>query len=329
MRRVALLALLLGAPALAQEADPHAGHSMPAQGEEKPAQPDPHAGHTMPAAPDPHAGHVMPAADPHAGHDMAAMQQSDDAADPPVAPPPPAALMGPAYAADAIFGADAMAAARRQLQREHGDIRAARLLIERAEARLHDGRNGYALEAEAWSGGDIDRALLRTRLHADFKGDAEAAIEGAWRHALNPWFNLLLGVRQDVGPGPDRTHAMIAIAGLAPYWFEVEGAAYLSTKGELTARFEAELDQRLTQKLIIQPAMEFELSAQDMPELALGSGLTSAEVGVRLRYEFIPEFAPYIGVAHERKFGGTADYAKARSEETAGWRLLLGLRTWF
>ena len=69
----------MGATGAAAAADPHAGHTMPAQPAAKPAA-DPHAGHTMPAQPakpaaDPHAGHQMPAqpakpADPHAGHDM-------------------------------------------------------------------------------------------------------------------------------------------------------------------------------------------------------------------------------------------------------------------
>jgi CopA family copper-resistance protein len=60
-------------------ADPHAGHTTPAQ---KPAAADPHAGHTMPpqkpAAADPHAGHTAPqqpqTPDPHAGHNMAGME---------------------------------------------------------------------------------------------------------------------------------------------------------------------------------------------------------------------------------------------------------------
>jgi CopA family copper-resistance protein len=61
-------------------ADPHAGHTTPAQ---KPAAADPHAGHDMPppqkpAAADPHAGHTTPQqaqpADPHAGHNMAGME---------------------------------------------------------------------------------------------------------------------------------------------------------------------------------------------------------------------------------------------------------------
>ena len=86
-----------------------------------------------------------------------------------------------------------------------------------------------------------------------------------------------------------------------------------------TARFEAEYDQRITNKLILQPLVEFDLAAQDVPELGIGSGLSSAEVGVRLRYEFVPEFAPYVGVEYERSFGDTADFARAAGEDVGGW----------
>src|SRR3546814_4245416 len=62
------------------------------------------------------------------------------------------------------------------------------------------------------------------------------------------------------------------------------------------SRVEAELDQRITQRLILQPRAEVNLSAQDIPELGVGADLDSVELGVRLRYEFAREFAPYIGL---------------------------------
>ncbi len=308
MKALLLMALLAAGPALAQTAaDPHASHAMPTMDH----------------------GAMDHGTMNHGTMDHGAMDHTPAIANPPVAPPPAAAFSGPAWAADTSFGAAAMQRSRAGLRAEHGDIRTAVVRLKRAEAQFHDGADGYALEAELSAGGDIDRAFARTRLHGVFAGPADAAIEAGWRHAIGPWFNLLAGVRHDIGPEPDRTHAMIAINGLAPYWFEVEGALYLSTRSELRARFEAETDQRLTQKLILQPALELELSAQDMPDIHRGGGLTSAEVGLRLRQEFVPEIAPYIGVMHQRLFGRTARYARMRGDETAGWRLVAGLQAWF
>ena len=97
----------------------------------------------------------------------------------------------------------------------------------------------------------------------------------------------------------------------------------------MSARLEAEYDLRLTQKLILQPRAEVELALQDVPELGIGSGLSSGEIGARLRYEIRPEFAPYVGVEYERAFGDTARFQRAAGEEAGGWNLLVGVRTWF
>ncbi|PSJ20064.1 copper resistance protein CopB, partial [Halomonas sp. ND22Bw] len=95
------------------------------------------------------------------------------------------------------------------------------------------------------------------------------------------------GVRQDVRPdGEDTTHLVLGLQGLAPHWWEIDAAAFLSTEGDLTARVEAEYDQRIPQRLILQPRLEIDVSASDIPELEIVSGLSSVEAGLRLRYEF-------------------------------------------
>lgn len=290
-----------------QEADPHAGHQP---------QPDPHAGHDMQ---DPHAGHARPQ-DEHAGHGSTPA--------PPVAPPPPSAFSGPAHAADRIFGDAVMAQAREELRHEHGAMTASKFLLERLEARVGE-EDGWLLDAQAWWGGDIDKLWLKSEGEGTFGERIEVEVQALWSHAIDPWFDLQAGVRQDVRPGPDRTHLVLGLQGLAPYWFEVDGALFLSDEGELTARLEAEYDLRITQPLILQPRVEIELSAQDVPELGLGAGLGHAAAGVRLRYEVEPEFAPYVGLEYERAFGDTADFARASGEEAGGWALLMGVRAWF
>jgi copper resistance protein B len=122
---------------------------------------------------------------------------------------------------------------------------------------------------------------------------------------------------------------VLGIEGLAPYWFEVGAALFVSDRGDLSARLEADYDLRLTQRLILEPRLELNLSASDVPELGLGSGLTDAELGLRLRYAVTPDLSPYVGVVHEETFGRTADFAAAHGEETRDTRLVVGLRAWF
>jgi copper resistance protein B len=328
--------------------DPHAGHGVPAN-----PPPDPHAGHAMPptAPPDPHAGHAMPppappapqpgphqghdagaapaAADPHAGHRMD--PAATEALAPPAGPPPPEATGGPVHAADVVFGNERMAAAREALRASHGDHRTARFMIDQLEYVAREGADGFVWEdVQFWYGGDIDKLWLKSEGEA-VSGDGleRGEVQALWSHAIAPFFDLQAGLRYDFGPGPDRGHLVLGVQGLAPYWFEIDGALFLSDEGDLTARFEAEHDVRITQRLILQPRVELDLSLQDVPELNLGAGVSSAEAGLRLRYEIVPELAPYVGVQYERAFGDTADFLRGDGGDVGGWGLVAGLRAWF
>ena len=344
----------------APTADPHAGHDMsrtaPAQdphaGHAAPAAADPHAGHRAPAAQDPHAGHIIPAPaadphaahrapapqDPHAGHDMGSASgppdvptSADDPGRPPETPPPPGALAGPTHAADAFFPAADMARARDLMRRENGDIRTTGVVIDRLEATFGDGNETWLWDVAGWTGGDINRFWWKSEGEGDFDGGLEEAeVQALYGRAVTPFWDVQAGVRQDYRRhGEDTTHLVLGVQGLAPHWWEVDAAAFLSAEGDLTARVEAEYDQRLTQRLILQPRFEVDLSAGDVPELGLGSGLTSVEAGLRLRYEIRREFAPYIGVEWSRALGDTADLVEAAGGSPGDTRFVIGLRAWF
>jgi copper resistance protein B len=246
-----------------------------------------------------------------------------------VAPPPPEALSGPAHAADSVWGL-AMKRSRNIMREEHGGMPAAKFLVDRAESSFRDGRDGYLLDIQAWYGGDIDKLWLKSEVEGSWSEKPEhAEVQALWSHAIGPWFDLQTGIRFDPQPGPNRTHLALGVQGLAPYWWEVEGTLFLSNKGELTARAEAEYDLRITQQLILQPRAEVSLSAQDIEELGIGSGLSEASLGLRLRYQASPLVAPYIGVEYEHAFGDTRHFRRAEGERTDGFNLLAGIRFWF
>ena len=244
---------------------------------------------------------------------------------------PARALEGPRHAADAIWGEDAMAPARSELARGNGGMTTGMVLVERLEARIptDGGETGYLWDAQAWYGGDINRFVLKTEGEGELGGAVEdAEIQALYSRAIGPFFDLQAGVRFD--PEPDsRTHLVLGVAGLAPYMFNVDGALFLSDRGDLTARVEAEYDQKITQRLILQPRVETELSAQDIPERGIGAGLTKVELGLRLRYEIAREFAPYVGVEYEAKTSRTANITRLAGEDPDGVKLLFGVRAWF
>jgi len=70
-------------------------------------------------------------------------------------------------------------------------------------------------------------------------------------------------------------------------------------------------------------------SGQDAPQIRLGSGLTDAELGLRLRYEISRQFAPYIGVSYEAKTGRTADFVRADGKDPTTTSFVAGMRFWF
>jgi copper resistance protein B len=265
-----------------------------------------------------------PAADPHAGHQMAPAMQ------PPKAPPPPEALSGPEHAADNVYDPARMAASREELRREHGDLTAYRFFLERAETRIRDGRDGYLVDAQAWYGGDINKFWVKGEVEGAWGEKVEhAEIQALWSHAIDPWFDLQTGIRYDPQPGSDRAHLVLGVQGLAPYWWEIDAALFLSNKGEVTARAEAEYDLRITQKLILQPRGEFDFSLQNIRELGIGAGLSQAAIGLRLRYQVSQLVAPYVGVEYERALGNSADFRRAEGEDADSWNLLAGIRMWF
>jgi copper resistance protein B len=341
---IVALALVPGgvlAQTAAPPADPHAGHTMPMA--TVPAAADPHAGHTMPAAPDPHAGHGMgaakPASDPHAGHNRGAAQPvADSHAGHNMAPPATGDAIGNApapapptdHAADAIWGAAAVAPSRAALRREHGGFTGAMILLNIAEYQARKGSDGYRWEGEGWFGGDINRFVIKTEGEGDVRGPLEKAeVQALYSRAIGPWWNLQAGVRHDIRPEPQRTYATVGIEGLAPYWFKAAGALFLSNKGELRGRIEGFYDQRITQRLILQPRAEIEASAQSIPEIGVGAGLTDIELGLRLRYEIAREFAPYVGIEWAGKVGETARLARAAGEQPSGVSYVAGIRFWF
>ena len=262
------------------------------------------------------------------GMDHSAMQMGSDA-DIPLLPPPPEAGSGPARAAVAIWGEEAMNEARRELVRETDGGMRFWFQGDRFEYQARKGADGYFWEIQGYYGGDIDKFWFRSEGEGVFGNKVEKAeVQGLWSHAIAPFFDFQAGIRQDL-TGPERTYAVVGFQGLAPYKFEVTGAAFVSNTGDLTARLEGELDQRITQRLILQPRAEINLAAQDVPELGIGAGIDRFETGIRLRYEFAREFAPYVGISQGWRIGRSADFARAAGEDPSVTNYVVGVRFWF
>ena len=234
--------------------------------------------------------------------------------------------------ADAYYPPEEMEAAREALREGAGGQKLFFFQADRFEYQARRDDEELALwDVNAWYGGRVNRLWVKSEAEFELEAGAfeEANLQLLYSRAITPYFDLQAGVRQDFEPNPMRTYGVIGVQGLAPYWFEVDGAFFLSDQGELTGQFEAEYELLLTQRLILQPRAELTWSAEDIPELETGSGLTSTALGLRLRYEILREFAPYVGVEWSRTFGGTEDYARAAGARTQDTAVVAGIRIWF
>ncbi len=198
------------------------------------------------------------------------------------------------------------------------------------EYRAANGHDSVEWEAQGWVGGDYDKVWVKTRGDAVVDGELERAeVQLLYSRAVSAFWDVQLGARYDRNPDPARGYAVVGIQGVAPYFFEIDAAAFLSQEGEASARIEVEYDLLVTQRLIATSMAELDLSAQDVEDLGIGSGVNEIELGLRLRYEIVREVAPYVGVSWETKVGPTADAARRNGRDVDDVALVAGLRVWF
>ena len=231
--------------------------------------------------------------------------------------------------ADKYYDKEEMAKARAAVQKGSGGMAHSFVMADRLEIQLGEGDEAFVWDGMAWHGTDENKLWIKTEGEYSFGASEfeEAEIQALWSKPISTYFDVQAGLRQDLHTGGD-TYAVLGVQGLAPYWFEVDGAAFLSTDGDFTARFEAEYELLLTQKLVLQPRMELEAAAQDIPSQGLGAGLTGLEAGLRLRYEIKPEFAPYIGAEWSGALGETRNIVRASGGDPSGISVLIGFRIW-
>lgn len=233
--------------------------------------------------------------------------------------------------AAAYYDPAALAASRRAVQKEHGGQFSHYAVVDRFEYQSNDGTPTLLFDGQGWWGTDRDKLWVKSEIEYDFNADRfeEAELQALWSRPIARYFDFQAGVRHDFEPDPTRTFGVIGIQGLAPYWFEIDANLFVSGKGDVSARFEAEYDLLLTQRLIIQPRTELNFAVQSVEESDVGSGLSTAELGLRLRYEIKRQFAPYVGVNWVRSVGETGDFARADGENVGAVSFVAGLRLWF
>ncbi len=209
-----------------------------------------------------------------------------------------------------------------------------RVIADQLEYRNNEGSDILRWDIQAWYGTDHNKIWSKFEgedLIESNEGDLELQV--LYSRMVAPFWDFQIGVRYDLsygsGPEQNRGLAVIGFQGLAPYRFELEPALYVSEDGDVSARLTATYDVLFTQRLILQPRFEINASASSTTQFGIGSGFNDVELGLRLRYEYRREIAPYVGFNWSRSLGNTADIARNNGENVDVFTVIAGIRVWF
>jgi copper resistance protein B len=211
----------------------------------------------------------------------------------------------------------------------HGRAVHSFVLVDQAEWRARGNWSQIAFDTKGWVGTDLNRFWFWAEGDRDGGRVRDAEVHALYGRRISPWWDLVGGIRQDFRPGTAHTWGAVGIQGLAPYWFDIEATAYVGVEGRVQARIEVEYELLLTNHWMVKPVVEADVFGKGDPERAVGGGLSTTEVGFRLRYEHKREIAPYVGVVWNRKWGRTAELAETRGGKSEAARLVAGLRLAF
>jgi copper resistance protein B len=327
-QRTLLAALLLSlgtAPAWAQNAAP-----MPMSGMDNEqmdhGQMDHGTMHRAPAAAEarmPAVDHSMhapaePAAMPGMNHDTMPMEAA-----------PPDARDPHAYSGGNTLTTGAYVLDGPRMMHTADEMPFATVLFNRLERVDSRDASFTAWDATARFGKDFDALVVNSEGEYADGALEHARTELLWSHAVANFWDAQVGWRHDSGSAPDQDWLAVGVSGLAPYWFELGATAYLGKTGQTALRLEGEYELLITQRLIMQPRMEFNAYGKSDEVRGIGAGPADLSAGVRVRYEFSRQFAPYVGIEWQRLLGRTADRARDEGGDTTDTRLVAGVRFWF
>jgi copper resistance protein B len=191
-----------------------------------------------------------------------------------------------------------------------------------------DANRTVAWESDLWIGKDQHKLWLKSSGER-VDGKQETSTSALYSTPIDANWDFQVGWLHDTVPNEKRDYAELGIKGVAPYYFETDASIALGKDGHSKLSMSAEYEMMLTQRLVLSPEVEFTAYGKSDEKMEVGSGLASGEIGLRLRYEIRREFAPYIGINFEKKFGQTADIATEEGEETSETQFVIGIRAWF
>ncbi len=197
----------------------------------------------------------------------------------------------------------------------------AMFLMDRLEVQAKHG-SPVAWDTRGYIGYDLNKIYIYSEGEMDSK-TTQSQNELIYSKAITPFWDAQVGIEADVVNSKTKNWAEIAFQGLAPYFIDTRiRLKFNNTTVSTTMDFE--YNAQITQRLILTPRIEINAYSNDLPAMGYGAGLSSLDAGLRLRYEFHRQTAPYIGLQYTKNFGRTSQYQYLNE-----WHFITGLRFWF
>lgn len=199
----------------------------------------------------------------------------------------------------------------------------AKFLVDKFEV-TNQQDNPKVWELDFWVMQDIQRIVFSSEGET-VNGETESENRLVYGHGIAPYWDVQFGLGYDTHANQSHNWGVIGISGMAPYFFETNLHALIDSDGNLGLRASSEVEWLITQRLILVPEISASAYSGDIANMKIGSGLSSAGLGVRLKYEIERKFAPYIGVQWSKNFGNTAKFTHFDQDTY----LVAGIRLWF
>jgi len=207
-----------------------------------------------------------------------------------------------------------------QAEMEDDPLRAT-FMMDRLEVQARDDLP-LVWDGRGYMGYDLDKLYFFSEGES-VNGDTESQNEVVYSRAITSFWDAQIGVEADIAGSESKNWGVIAFQGLSPYFIDTRIRLQASDEA-VAISLDFEYEALLTQRLILTPRIEMNAYSTNIPRMGYGSGLSSAEIGLRLRYEIRREFAPYIGLQYARTFGNTSKY-----HYISEGSVIAGLRFWF
>ena len=201
-------------------------------------------------------------------------------------------------------------------------------LLDKFETTDADGDSPLNWEIDAWLGKDLNKLWVKSE-GEHINSETEQSNELLFSRAISPFWNVQVGLRQDRASSVEREFLSAGVQGLAPYLFNSSMSIVAGENEQFGLSAQFEYEAMFTQRLVLSSEIELDFWSENDPEMGIGSGISTTELGFRLRYEIRREFAPYIGISWSKNYGDTADFAAEEGDESDSTLIVAGVRVWF